>query len=490
MSDQIREDQAEHAFWQFDARRKGYAEWRGAPQSERDAFKAEYRQALGARPDAASPATASGDERAMFEAWIKSHAGYPFAGTFTNLMWDSLQARAAVSADIEPATDEAEQIIKYEVTPTGPVLSVSYAAHPATASGDELPEQWHERTEKMDDASIIAAMKSEIAELRAAVSAATKPAPLDIDKLERFDHRGAMMAPDPTGDYLLVSDVRSLLATKPAAPTDASLYADEATRLRHVVTLLGIQHQVPGNDAALRDCLFSVLGLIARKLEVRATKPAAAQAVPEDRIKLRDEALSAAEYLADCNYEDAVNRGKGGPGVEAKVGRAEARVVAAINALAAAPIAQEQAKAEPATVTLSGHQLREALGFINPDGDGDRDQLDDDLTFGIVQHRDDNGCVATGMCCWNDHTDGVLPLDSEYSAPMASTDAVIEAKPDLEQLMMEKRIELVPEYEGEWRANVYRDSDEPLATAAGPTPSAAVAAALKRTPAAGVEGAA
>lgn len=53
MDNQIHDDQAEHAFWQFDARRKGYAEWRGAPQSERDAFKAEYRQAIAQR--AAAP---------------------------------------------------------------------------------------------------------------------------------------------------------------------------------------------------------------------------------------------------------------------------------------------------------------------------------------------------------------------------------------------------------------------------------------------------
>ena len=39
-------DPAEVAYWNFDARRKGYAEWAGAPMSERDAFKAEYRAAL------------------------------------------------------------------------------------------------------------------------------------------------------------------------------------------------------------------------------------------------------------------------------------------------------------------------------------------------------------------------------------------------------------------------------------------------------------
>lgn len=66
-----------------------------------------------------------------------------------------------------------------------------------------------------------------------------------------------------------------------------------------------------------------------------------------------------------------------------------------------------------ATVTLTGHQLRQALDFINPDGDDDEDQRDDDLTFGIVQHKDDDGTTKTGLCCWNDDSDGVIPLD-EY----------------------------------------------------------------------------
>lgn len=39
------DDPAEAAFWRFDARKKGYGRWKGASQSERDAFKAEYRAA-------------------------------------------------------------------------------------------------------------------------------------------------------------------------------------------------------------------------------------------------------------------------------------------------------------------------------------------------------------------------------------------------------------------------------------------------------------
>lgn len=77
------------------------------------------------------------------------------------------------------------------------------------------------------------------------------------------------------------------------------------------------------------------------------------------------------------------------------------------------------ASVQPATITLDGHQLRMALEFINPDGLADRDQLDNDLTFGVRQHRDDDGKVGTGMCCWNDDTDGVLPLDGEYEGHAA-----------------------------------------------------------------------
>lgn len=72
------------------------------------------------------------------------------------------------------------------------------------------------------------------------------------------------------------------------------------------------------------------------------------------------------------------------------------------------------------TITLSGHQLRMALDLINPDGPTDEDQLDDYLYFGVRQHKDDNGKIDTGMCCWNDDTDGVLPLDGEYVAPRPS----------------------------------------------------------------------
>lgn len=68
------------------------------------------------------------------------------------------------------------------------------------------------------------------------------------------------------------------------------------------------------------------------------------------------------------------------------------------------------ALAVPDRVTLTGHQLREALDYLNPDGIRDPEQLDSELTFAIIKHASEEGDVATGMCCWNDDDEGVFPL--------------------------------------------------------------------------------
>jgi hypothetical protein len=75
------------------------------------------------------------------------------------------------------------------------------------------------------------------------------------------------------------------------------------------------------------------------------------------------------------------------------------------------------------TITMTGYQLRAALEFINPGGDDEPDERDNDLTFGIVQHKDDAGTVSTGLCCWNDDSDGVLPLDAYPEAAHAKQGA-------------------------------------------------------------------
>lgn len=83
-----------------------------------------------------------------------------------------------------------------------------------------------------------------------------------------------------------------------------------------------------------------------------------------------------------------------------------------------------------ASITLTGHQLRMALDLINPGGHQEREELDDDLTFGVRQHSADDETVSIGLCCWNDDTDGVLPLDGEYEAPVPRTTAPAMAVPD------------------------------------------------------------
>lgn len=40
------EDELERGYWDFDARRKGYAEYKSHPQTERDAFKQVVRKLI------------------------------------------------------------------------------------------------------------------------------------------------------------------------------------------------------------------------------------------------------------------------------------------------------------------------------------------------------------------------------------------------------------------------------------------------------------
>jgi hypothetical protein len=49
--------------------------------------------------------TTTNNDRDQFEAWIKTRIGYPFAGTFTNLMWDAWQG-ARKAAPVAPTLPE------------------------------------------------------------------------------------------------------------------------------------------------------------------------------------------------------------------------------------------------------------------------------------------------------------------------------------------------------------------------------------------------
>lgn len=86
------------------------------------------------------------------------------------------------------------------------------------------------------------------------------------------------------------------------------------------------------------------------------------------------------------------------------------------------------APATPAIITLNGHQIKAALDLIAPadlHGNRDADELEGDLTFGNRHHRDDDGKEGFGMCCWNDDTDGVLPLDEEPVALQVAAETAV-----------------------------------------------------------------
>lgn len=125
------------------------------------------------------------------------------------------------------------------------IARIERAASPATASGDDLPHPWRDRLVNgtfpapgqpgywLTGASAeLAARDAEIADLRAAVSAATKPT-ADLSKLladiESIADELDADAMNYEGDFAdtvkgcsealrKLADVQSLLATKPAAP--------------------------------------------------------------------------------------------------------------------------------------------------------------------------------------------------------------------------------------------------------------------------------
>ena len=95
--------------------------------------------------------------------------------------------------------------------------------------------------------------------------------------------------------------------------------------------------------------------------------------------KLADDAISAAMHLAACEYENAQNRGKGGPGTEEKVERAQVATVSAIRALARRATAPHAGSAAPT----------EAEKCRYCGGDGEHYQ-------GPSQYRDCEACEGSG----------------------------------------------------------------------------------------------
>ncbi len=91
--------------------------------------------------------------------------------------------------------------------------------------------------------------------------------------------------------------------------------------------------------------------------------------------------------------------------------------------------------------------------------------MENDLTFGVVQHEDDNGKAVTSLCCWNDDTDGVLPLDGEPApAPAIQAQPLTDADPAVQQNMalVVARLEQIA---GNFSADYREDAEQALVCA-------------------------
>ena len=150
-------DVAEESYWRFDARRKGYGEWKETPQSERDAFKAELQAALAAEREkvaevmaelgknfertqkaaelaqqfAARAEAAEARERALLDAMRRIRplvvAAYEY-----DPHTSSDDALAIIDAAIAQA-EAGEAVCRWTFTPMGRVLR---SPHEAGTTGD------------------------------------------------------------------------------------------------------------------------------------------------------------------------------------------------------------------------------------------------------------------------------------------------------------------------------------------------------------------
>lgn len=129
----------------------------------------------------------------------------------------------------------------------------------------------------------------------------------------------------PAGD----SFARFALAARAEAP---SLGDGEVARLRRVVRALGMEKDIPTDDATLRGCLFSVLGMIALKLE-RAQQAAAPGALLAILRDVHDTLASESDSDID-HFEDDDEEREGAP-----VQYAARKVMEVMDMLKAAPSA-------------------------------------------------------------------------------------------------------------------------------------------------------
>lgn len=243
---------------------------------------------------------------------------------------------------------------------------------------------------------------------------------------------------DPTNDTLALAD-----RIEQAGAAPISIATEAADTLRELVNEFGIFRSECGQAVTENANLLERVAMLTKELAAKDTRVAdllasgagidgapAQQGTPAARWRANGEANPhqgqydceraqlAHGKLTDDELANAVFMCDHRTSFES-IGwltAAKERIRWLSRALAAATAPKPAAPVQQ--ITLTGNQLRQALDFINPDGPADELQCGDDLTFGVRQHQDDDGAVSTGMCCWNDDTDGeVLPLTDEWTAP-------------------------------------------------------------------------
>ena len=246
-------------------------------------------------PPAAAPATASGDELPLKD-WLDapSHYSERESRAWARGWKDALTAVSATSGD-ELSDDE--------------ILSLDCLR--LTSEGDEYA---------VASSSVIEFGRAIEREVRAAVSAATKPAPLDLKQIEDIESViGAFNRPEYLADayknaIAACNTLRALLRAggQPVATKPAAAPADRATVLREVEAVIeqAISDMLTkkGQVAGATFCLDAVRAMLA------ATPAASTPAAPAEQVASDDgwptpadllaEALdNIAEQWTECMYE-------------------------------------------------------------------------------------------------------------------------------------------------------------------------------------------
>jgi len=95
----------EAAYWDFDARHKGYGPHKTMPQSERDAFKWAVRAMLAAAPEAPQPKPSGPETMTVQEVW-EAAGGNPGIRATKQGVLDALKMLDAVCDEAQPAEQE------------------------------------------------------------------------------------------------------------------------------------------------------------------------------------------------------------------------------------------------------------------------------------------------------------------------------------------------------------------------------------------------